>query len=176
MLEKSCVYRESGGWWRHIQNLPGQWCKKEVYLDSDKEKPSLHYTYHIMRGHTYKRRNRNIYLKLQDGASTFTAYGSELTCSGLAPQFIIESSMVKILFLVLPPVQLLDQLLQRLKELILVKLRRLVQLVQRSQIMISILKLEKHLSMGLGTLTLKDQQLAMMLLGIDMVLFLCPNS
>ena len=129
-----------------------------------------------MRGHTYKRRNRNIYLKLQDGASTFTAYGSELTCSGLAPQFIIESSMVKILFLVLPPVQLLDQLLQRLKELILVKLRRLVQLVQRSQIMIAILKLEKHLSMGLGTLTLKDQQLAMILLGINMLLVLCPNS
>ena len=123
-----------------------------------------------MRGHTYKRRNQNIYLKLQDGASTFTAYGSELTCSGLAPQFIIESSMVKIFFLVLPPVQLLDQLLQCLKELILVKLRRLVQLVQRSHIMIAILKLEKHLSMGLGTLTLKDQQLAMMLLGIDIIL------
>ena len=50
------------------------------------------------------------------------------------------------------------------------KLRRLVQLVQRSQIMIAILKLEKHLSMGLGTLTLKDQQLAMMLLGIDIIL------
>ena len=129
-----------------------------------------------MRGHTYKRRNRNIYLKLQDGASTFTAYGSELTCSGPAPQFIIESLMVKILFLVLPPVQLLDQLLQRLKELIPVKLRRLVQLVQRSHIMTDILKLEKHLSMGLRTLTLKDQQLAMMLLGIDMVLVLCPHS
>ena len=42
--------------------------------------------------------------------------------------------------------------------------------------MIVILKLEKHLSMGLGTLTLKDQQLAMMLLGIDMVLVLVPNS
>ena len=83
--------------------------------------------------------------------------------------------MVKILFLVLPPVQLLYQLLQRLKELILVKLRRLVQLVQRSQIMIAILKLEKHLSMGLGTLTLKDQQIAMMLLGIDIVLVL-PSS
>ena len=81
--------------------------------------------------------------------------------------------MVKILFLVLPLVQLLldrQVVLQRLKELILVKLRRLVQLVQRSQIMIAILKLEKHLSMGLGTLTLKDQQLAMMLLGIDIIL------
>ena len=43
--------------------------------------------------------------------------------------------------------------------------------------MIVILKLEKHLNMGLvGTLTLKDQQLAMMLLGIDMVLVLVPNS
>ena len=47
---------------------------------------------------------------------------------------------------------------------------------QQSQIMIAILKLEKHLSMGLGILTLKDQQLVMMLLiGIDMVLVL-PNS
>ena len=71
---------------------------------------------------------------------------------------------------------LLDQLLRHLKELILVKLRRLVQLVQWSQIIIVILKLEKHLSMGLGTLTLKNQQLAMMLLGIDMVLVLVPNS
>ena len=77
----------------------------------------------------------------------------------------------------LPPVQLLlDQLLRRLKELSPVKLHRLVRLVWRSQIMIVILKLEKHLSMGLGTLTLKDQQLAMMLLGIDMVLVLVPNS
>ena len=77
----------------------------------------------------------------------------------------------------LPLVQLLlDQLLRRLKELILVKLRRLVQLVQWSQIMIVILMLETHLSMGLGTLTLKYQQLAMMLLGIDMVLVLVPNS
>ena len=56
------------------------------------------------------------------------------------------------------------------------KLHRLVQLVRRSQIMIVILKLEKNLSMGLGTLTLKDQQLAMILLGIDMVLVLVPNS
>ena len=57
------------------------------------------------------------------------------------------------------------------------KLRRLVQLVRWSQIMIVILKLEKHLSMGLGNLTLKDQQLVMMLLGIDMVLVLVvPNS
>ena len=30
--------------------------------------------------------------------------------------------------------------------------------------------------MGLWTLTLKDQQLAMMILGIDMVLVLVPNS
>ena len=42
--------------------------------------------------------------------------------------------------------------------------------------MIVIVMLEKHLSMGLETLTLKDQQLAMMLLGIDMVLVLVPNS
>ena len=78
----------------------------------------------------------------------------------------------------LPPVQLLlDQLLRHLKELILVKLRRLVQLIQRSQIMIVIVILENHLSMGLETLTLKDQQLAMMLPGIDMVLVLAiPNS
>ena len=78
----------------------------------------------------------------------------------------------------LPSIQLLlDQLLRRLKELILVKLCRLVQLVRWSQIMIVILlKLEKHLSMGIGTLTLKDQKLAMMLLGIDMVLVLVPNS
>ena len=77
----------------------------------------------------------------------------------------------------LPLVQLLlDKMLQRLKELSLVKLRRLVQLVRRSQIMIVIVMLEKHLSMGLETLTLKDQQLAMMLLGIDMVPFLVPNS
>ena len=41
--------------------------------------------------------------------------------------------------------------------------------------MVVILKLEKHLSMELGTLTLKDQQLAMMLLAIDMVLVLVPN-
>ena len=42
--------------------------------------------------------------------------------------------------------------------------------------MIAILKLEKNLSMGLGTLALKDQQLDMMsLIGVDMVLFL-PNS
>ena len=76
----------------------------------------------------------------------------------------------------LPPVQLLlDQLLRRLKELSLMKLRSLVQLVQRSHIMIVIVILEKHLSMGLETLTLKDQQLAMMLPGIDMVLVL-PNS
>ena len=77
----------------------------------------------------------------------------------------------------LPLVQLLlDQLLRRLKELILVNLHRLVQIVRRSQIMIVILKLEKHLSMGLGTLTLKDRQLAMILLGIDMVLVLVvPN-
>ena len=76
----------------------------------------------------------------------------------------------------LPSVQLLlDQLLRHLKELILVKLRRLVQLVRRSLIIIVILKLEKNLSMGLGTLTLKDQQLAYMIfLGIDMVLVL-PN-
>ena len=47
---------------------------------------------------------------------------------------------------------------------------------RRSQIMIAILKLEKHLSMGLGTLTSKDQQLDMMfLIGVDMVLVL-PNS
>ena len=72
---------------------------------------------------------------------------------------------------------LLDQLPRHLKELSLVKLRRLVQLVRWSQIMIFILKLEKHLNMGLGTLTLKDQQLAIsMLLGIDMVLVLVPNS
>ena len=78
----------------------------------------------------------------------------------------------------LPSVQLLlDRLLRRLKKLILVKLRRLVQLVRRSQIMIVIVILEKHLSMGLNTLTLKDQQLAMMLRGIDMVLVLAiPNS
>ena len=43
--------------------------------------------------------------------------------------------------------------------------------------MIVILKLENHLSMGLETLTLKDQQLPMMLPGIDMVLVLAiPNS
>ena len=77
----------------------------------------------------------------------------------------------------LPLVQLLlDQLLRRLREFILVNLRRLVQLARWSQIMIVILKLEKHLSMGLGTLTLKDQKLVMMLLGIDMVLVLVPNS
>ena len=77
----------------------------------------------------------------------------------------------------LPSVQLLlDQMLQRLKELILVKLRRLVQRVRWSQTMIVILKLEKNLSIGLGTLTLKDQQLDMMLLCIDMVLVLLPNS
>ena len=76
----------------------------------------------------------------------------------------------------LPSVQLLlDQLLRRLKELSLAKLRRLVHLVRWSQIMLVVLKLEKHLSMGIGTLTLKDQQLAMMLLGIDMVLVLVPN-
>ena len=67
----------------------------------------------------------------------------------------------------------MDQLLRRLKDLILVKLRRLVQLVQRSHIMIAILKLEKDLSMVLGTLTLKDQQLVMVLLGIYMVVL--PN-
>ena len=67
-------------------------------------------------------------------------------------------------------------MLQRLKELSLVKLRRLVQLVRRSQIMIVIVMLEKHLNMGLETLTLKDQQLAMMLIGIDMVLVLVPTS
>ena len=77
----------------------------------------------------------------------------------------------------LPSVQLLlDQLLRRLKELILVKLRRLVQPVRWLQIMIVILKLENHLNMGLGTLTLKYQRLVMMLLGIDMVLVLVPNS
>ena len=76
----------------------------------------------------------------------------------------------------LPPVQLLlDELLRRLKELSLVKLRRLVWLVRRSQIMIVIVILEKHLSMGLETLTLKDQQLDMMLIGIDMVLVLVPS-
>ena len=85
--------------------------------------------------------------------------------------------MVKILSLVVPLVQLLlDQLLRHLKEFILVNLRRLVQLARRSQIMIVILKLEKHLSMRLRTVTMKDQQLAMMLLGIDMVLVLVPNS
>ena len=86
--------------------------------------------------------------------------------------------MVKILFLVLPSVQLLlDQLLRRLKDLSLVKLRQLVQLVRQSQIMIFILKLEKHLYMGLiGTLTMKDQQLSMILIGINMVLVLVPNS
>ena len=78
----------------------------------------------------------------------------------------------------LPPVQLLlDEILRRLKELSLVKLCRLVQLVRRSQIMTVIVILEKHLSMGLETLTLKDQQLAMMLPGINMVLVLAiPNS
>ena len=70
----------------------------------------------------------------------------------------------------------MDQLLRRLKELSLVKLRQLVQLVQWSQIMIAILNLEKNLSMGLGTLTLKDKKLAMMLLVIDMILVLHPNS
>ena len=41
----------------------------------------------------------------------------------------------------------------------------------------SYIELEKHLNMGLvGTLTLKGQKLAMMLLGIDMVLVLVPNS
>ena len=77
----------------------------------------------------------------------------------------------------LPLIQLLlDQLLRHLNEMILVKLRRLVQLVRQSHIMIFILKLEKHLSMGLiGTLTMKDQQLAMIILGIDMVLVLVPN-
>ena len=83
----------------------------------------------------------------------------------------------KILRVLLPVQLLLDRLLQHLKELILVKLRRLVQLVRRLQIMIVIVILEKHLSMGLETLTLKDQQLAMMLPGIDMVLVLAiPNS
>ena len=38
------------------------------------------------------------------------------------------------------------------------------------------IEVEKNLSMGLGTITLKDKQLAMMLLGIDMVLVLVPNS
>ena len=77
----------------------------------------------------------------------------------------------------LPLVQLLlDELLQRLKELSLVKLRRLVQLDRRSQIMIVIVMLENHLSMGIETLTLKDQQLAMVLPDIDMVLVLAiPN-
>ena len=42
--------------------------------------------------------------------------------------------------------------------------------------MIVILKLEKNLSMGIETLTLEDQQLAIMLLGIDMVLVLVPDS
>ena len=48
---------------------------------------------------------------------------------------------------------------------------------RRSQIMIiAILKLENHLSMRLGTLTLKDQQLDMMfIIAVDMVLVL-PNS
>ena len=80
----------------------------------------------------------------------------------------------------LPLVQLLlDQLLQRLKELSLVKLRQLMHLVRWSHIMIVILKLEKQLiCMGLAwNLTLsKDQQLAMMLLGINKVLVLVPNS
>ena len=81
----------------------------------------------------------------------------------------------------LPLVQLLldrQVLLQRLiKELSLVKLRQLVhRLVQQSWIMIVILKLEKHLSMGLETLTLKDQQLLMMLQCIEIVLVLVPNS
>ena len=58
----------------------------EVYLDNDKERPS-HYTYHILRGQTFKRRNQNIYLKLQDGASTFTAYGSKAHF-GSAPHLI----------------------------------------------------------------------------------------
>ena len=44
-----------------------------------------------------------------------------------------------------------------------------------AQVMIVILKLEKHLSMGIWTPTLKDQQLAMMLLDIDMVVVLVPN-
>ena len=78
----------------------------------------------------------------------------------------------------LPLVELLlDQMLRRLKELILVKLHQLVHLVRRSKIVIAILKLEKHLSMVLGNITLKDQQLSMMLLGFDMVLVLAvPNS
>ena len=43
--------------------------------------------------------------------------------------------------------------------------------------MIVIVILEKHLGMGLENLTLKDQQLVMMLPGIDMVLVLTiPNS
>ena len=76
----------------------------------------------------------------------------------------------------LPLVQLLlDQLLRHLKELSLMKICQLVQLVGRSHIMIVIFKLEKHLSMGLGTLKLKDQKLDMMLLVIDMVLVLVPN-
>ena len=50
------------------------------------------------------------------------------------------------------------------------------ELFQWSHIMIVILKLEKHLSMGLGTPTLEYQQLAMMLLAIDMVVVLVPNS
>ena len=42
--------------------------------------------------------------------------------------------------------------------------------------MIVIVILEKHLSMGIETLTLKDQQLVMMLPGIDTVLVLAiPN-
>ena len=49
------------------------------------------------------------------------------------------------------------------------------ELFQWSHIMIVILNLEKHLSMGLGTLKLKDQKLDMMLLVIDMVLVLVPN-
>ena len=40
----------------------------------------------------------------------------------------------------------------------------------------SYIEVRKHLSMGLGTLTLKDQQISMMLIGIDMVLVLVPNS
>ena len=143
----------------------------------------MHYMYHILLvQETCKRSmNENIYLKLRDGVGPLPLLHMDLRLVlGQCPSLIIIEQFlwVKILFLVLPLIQLLlDQLLRCLKELSLVKLRQLVELVRWSHIMIVILKLEKHLSMGLGTLTLKDQQIAMsMVLGIDMVLVLVPNS
>ena len=106
---------------------------------------------------------------------TWNSYGFE-TSSRSTPQFNYNWVFDWLKYCSWFKILLLDELLRCLKELSLVKLRRLVQLIRRSQIMIVIVILEKHLSMGIETLTLKDQQLAMMLLGIDMVLVLAIRN